>query len=107
MSAAAAPTPSRTKPFAAPWEASAFALREHLVASGRLDATRFSQLLGEELRADHAPRDEGTAYFVAFVRALERALGDVAAPDELSAERERWRAAAERTPHGEPIVLVG
>jgi len=91
--------------FAAPWEASAFALKAHLVARGHIDAGRFAALLGEALRQDPQPADEGTAYFVAFVTALERAATPLAAPQELDAERTLWREAAEATPHGEPVVL--
>lgn len=91
--------------FAAPWEAQAFALKAHLVATGRLDATRFSELLGEEMRNDPAPADAGTGYFVAFVTALERALVDLAPGTALEAERQAWHRAAAATPHGEPIEL--
>lgn len=90
--------------FAAPWEANAFALRAHLVETGRLDAARFAALLGEELRNRHAPADDGTAYFVAFVTALERALAPLV--DYCFAdEQQTWREAAQRTPHGQPIRL--
>ena len=92
--------------FAAPWEATAFGLRAHLVEQGLVDPVRFSELIGEELRAGHAAADDGTAYFVAFVTALERAMADVAPPDRLAAERAAWREAAHRTPHGEPIELT-
>lgn len=94
--------------FAAPWEAAAFALRAHLVETGRLDPNAFAAALGEELRAGHRPADAGTAYFVAFVAALERTVAPLAAPDApdaLAAEREAWRRAAAATPHGEPIAL--
>ncbi|WP_108660859.1 nitrile hydratase accessory protein [Acuticoccus kandeliae] len=91
--------------FAAPWEATAFALKAHLVATGALDASAFAALLGEELRKDHAAQDEGTAYFVAYVAALERAIAAIAPPEALAAEQAAWREAAEATPHGEPIVL--
>lgn len=90
--------------FAAPWEATAFALRGHLVERGDLDPVRFSALLGEELRAGHTAADDGTAYFVAFVRALERAVEPLAAPGELDRERSDWRDAAAATPHGAPIL---
>ncbi|MEO1106084.1 MAG: hypothetical protein AAFW98_20515, partial [Pseudomonadota bacterium] len=63
--------------FAAPWEAQAFALKAHLVAAGRLDANHFANLLGEEMRRNPSPADDGTAYFVAFVRALERAIDEM------------------------------
>jgi hypothetical protein len=91
--------------FAAPWEANAWALKAHLVETGQLDPARFAALLGEELRRGHAPADDGTAYFVAFVAALERAVAPLAPAELLAAEREAWREAAERTPHGDPIEL--
>lgn len=91
--------------FAAPWEATAFALRAHLVERGALDANRFAELLGEEVRHDHKAQDDGTAYFVAFVTALERALAEIAPQDVLKAEQDAWREAAARTPHGAPIIL--
>ena len=91
--------------FAAPWEANAFALKAALVERGLLSAERFAVLLGEELRRGHVAADFGTAYFVAFVAALERALETIADAAEIEAERNAWHAAAEATPHGEPIVL--
>ncbi|MEM8662567.1 MAG: nitrile hydratase accessory protein [Pseudomonadota bacterium] len=91
--------------FAAPWEAEAFALKAHLVATGKLDATRFAEVFSAALAEAPAPRDDGTAYFVAFVTALERALGELAPPADLVNEQAAWRAAAASTPHGEPIVL--
>lgn len=92
--------------FAAPWEATAFALRAHLVERGIIGADRFAELLGEELARAPAARDDGTGYFVAFVAALERAVTEGAAdPEALARERAAWRAAAEATPHGRPIVL--
>ena len=91
--------------FAAPWEAEAFALKAHLVEKGLLQADTFAALLGAELRADPAAADGGTGYFVAFVRALERAVAQIAPAAELAAEQDAWREAAATTPHGEPIVL--
>lgn len=92
--------------FAAPWEATAFALRAHLVETGVIDAGAFATLLGDELRRDHAAQDDGTAYFAAFVRALERCVEPLAAPGEQDRERRRWRKAAAATPHGQPITLA-
>lgn len=91
--------------FAAPWEADAWALKSHLVKTGRLDPSRFAAILGEELRRPHAAPEEGTVYFVAFVAALERAVAPFAAAGDLAAERAAWAEAARRTPHGEPIEL--
>ncbi|MEM8855245.1 MAG: nitrile hydratase accessory protein [Pseudomonadota bacterium] len=91
--------------FAAPWEATAFAIKAHLTATGAIDAADFAAALGEELRKDHGPADEGTAYFVAFLAALERVAAPLASEHALVDERRAWREAAARTPHGEPIVL--
>ena len=92
--------------FATPWEANAFALRAHLVERGVLDPQRFATLLGEELAAAPTPQDAGTAYFVAFVSALERAVGERTVDrSALAAERDTWRRAAAHTPHGQPITL--
>ncbi|MEM6762171.1 MAG: nitrile hydratase accessory protein [Pseudomonadota bacterium] len=91
--------------FAAPWEAAAFALKAHLTETGRLDATRFAAVFGEELRKDHQAADDGTAYFVAFVTALERTIVGLASDDELAREVAAWHRAAASTPHGQPITL--
>ncbi|MEM7695590.1 MAG: nitrile hydratase accessory protein [Pseudomonadota bacterium] len=102
------PTSTPSEPnFSAPWEAEAFALRAHLVRTGRLDAAAFSACLGEEMAAGHAARDGGTAYFVAFVRALERALAADVPAGALASEQGAWRAAAAATPHGAPIDVTG
>ncbi|UOM36281.1 nitrile hydratase accessory protein [Acuticoccus sp. I52.16.1] len=91
--------------FAAPWEATAFALRAHLLDRGLVDPARFAELYGEELRRGHAQPEDGTADYVAFVRALERAIAAVAPEADLVAEQQRWRDAAASTPHGTPIAL--
>ncbi|WMS41095.1 nitrile hydratase accessory protein [Acuticoccus sp. MNP-M23] len=91
--------------FAAPWEATAFALKAHLVETGKLDAGDFAAHLGAALRENPAPADDGTAYFVAFVTALERAIAPLAPADALAAEIDAWHSAAAATPHGEPIEL--
>ncbi len=98
------PAPADEPAFAAPWEAEAFALKAHLVETGRIRADEFAALFGEALRQDPAAADGGTGYFVAFVAALERAVAAMAPPEELAAEREAWRQAAAATPHGQPIV---
>ncbi|MBJ3776022.1 hypothetical protein [Acuticoccus mangrovi] len=92
--------------FAAPWEATAFALKAVLVERGVIDASAFAAIFGEELRRDHRAQDDGTAYFVAFVAALERASAGLVSAEALRAEQADWRAAAEATPHGEPITLA-
>ncbi|RAI03639.1 nitrile hydratase accessory protein [Acuticoccus sediminis] len=93
--------------FAAPWEATAFALRAHLLERGLIDPAAFAAIYGEELRRGHPAPEDGTADYVAFVRALERALAPIAPDGDLTAEQQRWRDAADATPHGQPITLPG
>src|SRR5260370_37397115 len=76
---------SRTPPgdvvFAEPWEARAFAMAMTLFDGGRFSRNEFRERLVEEIdRADAAAalRDapvEGGAYYVCWLRALEKLLG--------------------------------
>ncbi len=87
--------------FAEAWQARAFALAAELNARGRLAWPEFTAVLGAELARD------GGDYWRAWLRALEGWLAaeGLAAPDEVTAVADRWRLAAEKTPHGSPIRL--
>lgn len=100
---------SDTEPvFAAPWEATAFALQVELMERGVFSATEWAEALGREIAAnDLVDDEEGTAHYRYWMRALERLVAEKGlAPAAVLAERRNaWRRAAESTPHGEPIVL--
>lgn len=100
--------------FAAPWEASAFALKEALLDSGLLAPAEWAEALGRERAASAAagepevlPDEPGTGYWRDAVRALERVLArkGALAPAAVAERRAAWREAAAATPHGEPIAL--
>lgn len=100
-------TPHAERPFAEPWQASAFALTVALNERGLLPWSEWADTLGAVLRerGEEASGDEG--YWSAWVEALERVLAARGlAPREAVAERARaWERAAEATPHGTPITL--
>jgi nitrile hydratase accessory protein len=89
-------------PFDEPWQAQAFAMAVSLNQRGLFSWSEWTKALGAEIAAG---RDE--PYFQAWLRALEKILiaKGVASGGELHDLAEAWRAAAEATPHGRPIVL--
>ena len=93
-------------PFDEPWQAQAFAMAVSLEQRGVFDWSEWTRALGAEIAA--GPDEAGhEAYFQAWLRALEKILiaRGVASGAELQDLAEAWRAAAEATPHGRPIVL--
>jgi nitrile hydratase accessory protein len=91
--------------FAEPWQAQAFAIAVQLSEAGYFTWTEWAETLGVELRA--MGEDDGTRYYEAWLRALERltlskGLTDVAA---LDLRTSAWADAYRRTPHGQPVEL--
>ncbi len=95
--------------FTAPWQAQAFALTLALHERGHFTwpewATALSQAIQQAQAAGDA--DLGDTYYQHWLAALEslviaRGIADV---ERLHALEHAWEAAAERTAHGEPIVL--
>jgi nitrile hydratase accessory protein len=89
-------------PFDEPWQAQVFAMAVSLNQRALFSWSEWTKALGAEIAAD----PDGP-YFQAWLRALEKisiAKG-VASGGELHDLAEAWRAAAEATPHGRPIVL--
>ena len=66
--------------------------------------------LGAEIKRAQAAGDPdtGETYYHHWLAALERIVGakGIADPALLSRNREAWRRACERTPHGAPIALA-
>jgi nitrile hydratase accessory protein len=91
--------------FAEPWEAQAFAMAVQLSDAGYFTWTEWAEALGAELRA--AGEDDGSGYYDAWLRALERlsfakGLTDTTALDQRTTA---WADAYRRTPHGQPVEL--
>ena len=95
--------------FAEPWQAQAFAMALALHQRGVFTWTDWATLLGEEIqkaRANGDP-DDGSTYYRHWLATLERvvALKGIASSGMLDRYAHAWDHAADRTPHGQPIVL--
>ena len=95
--------------FSAPWQAQAFALALALHERGAFSWTDWAAALSDAIRRAQAAGDpdHGDTYYRHWLDALEtlvisRGLADA---DRLPALEHAWEAAAERTPHGQPIEL--
>ena len=102
--------PPEAPPFEEPWQAQVFAMAVMINERGLFDWSEWADALGAEIAA--GPREAGQeggndAYFQNWLRALEKLLiaKGVASAADLAGLAEAWRAAAEATPHGQPIVL--
>jgi nitrile hydratase accessory protein len=89
--------------FDAPWQAQIFSLVVSLQEKKIITLTEWTATVSEELKQACAGND---AYYEAWTRALERLLieKEIAAPLQLTQLRMAWRLAAEKTPHGSPII---
>jgi nitrile hydratase accessory protein len=95
--------------FAAPWQAQAFALALALHERGTFTWPEWAAALTQAIQQAQADgdADDGSTYYRHWLDALEslviaKGLGDA---EQLHALEHAWEAAAERTPHGQPIVL--
>lgn len=96
--------------FAAPWEASAFAIAVRLSGEGYFTWDEWTATLSEEIRAAQQEDDPdlGDTYFKHWLRALERlcrARGLVS-QEEASDRKDAWQRAYLDTPHGKPVELA-
>ena len=96
--------------FREPWEAQAFAMALALHARGLFSWNEWAAALAAEIKRAQAAgdADTGETYYRHWLATLERLIADkgVATPDALHRYRVAWDRAADRTPHGSPIVLM-
>jgi len=106
---AGAPRNAGEPVFGAPWEAQAFALAVALHERGAFTwkewASTLAVVIGEARMRGES--DTGARYYEHWLAALERivAAKRLLEPHSLEDRQRAWRAAARRTPHGQPIVL--
>jgi nitrile hydratase accessory protein len=96
--------------FREPWEAHAFAMAVQLHERGLFTWSQWAETLAAEIdRAQtEGDPDTGTTYYHHWLNALERLIdlqGAASASDQRRTQA-AWRAAAARTPHGQPIELM-
>ena len=104
-----AQTPGETPVFAQPWQAQAFAMTLQLHQRGLFSWPEWAAALSAQISAAQAAGDAdlGDTYYQHWLAALEAlvtAKGLVPA-GELQHCAQAWDHAADRTPHGQPIVL--
>ena len=96
--------------FAAPWEASAFALAVRLSGEGYFTWDEWADALSEEIRAAQREGDSdlGDTYYQHWLRALERLcrVHGLVSQEEASDRKDAWRKAYLDTPHGKPVELA-
>lgn len=95
--------------FAEPWQAQAFAMTLQLHQRGLFSWPEWAAALAAQIQAAHAAGDAdlGNTYYQHWLAALESlvAAKGAAQADELARCALAWDHAADRTPHGQPIVL--
>jgi nitrile hydratase accessory protein len=95
--------------FREPWEAQAFAMTIALHEGGLFTWGEWTQTLVSEINNAQAAGDPdlGETYYRHWLAALERIVAEKQVAEDHLLERYRnaWAHAADRTPHGTPIVL--
>ncbi|HEU0084284.1 MAG TPA: nitrile hydratase accessory protein [Bradyrhizobium sp.] len=95
--------------FREPWEARAFAMALALHAGGLFSWGEWAESLADEIRRAQAAGDPdtGETYYRHWLANLERLIAakGLTTAETLERYRDAWDHAADRTPHGQPIVL--
>ena len=95
--------------FAEPWQAHAFAMTVQLHERGLFSWPEWAAALSAQIRAAQGAGevDDGTRYYHHWLNALEALViaQRAGTPAQIHALEDAWAAAAERTPHGQPITL--
>jgi len=95
--------------FREPWEAQAFAMTVKLHEAGLFTWNEWAAALSAEIEAAQAAGDPdlGDTYYRHWLKALEGLVLDRTdlTAERLASRRDAWARAAERAPHGEPILL--
>jgi nitrile hydratase accessory protein len=95
--------------FRQPWEAESFAMALALHERGLFAWSEWTAVLADEIKRAQAggDPDTGETYYRHWLAALERIVAEKGVTDAASLARYRaaWDHAADRTPHGAPIVL--
>ncbi|HMK81776.1 MAG TPA: nitrile hydratase accessory protein [Xanthobacteraceae bacterium] len=96
--------------FREPWEAQAFAMALALHERGVFTWPQWAATLAEEIKHAQAAGDPdtGETYYRHWLNALERLVAEKGVADRATLARyqQAWDHAADRTPHGQPIVLA-
>ena len=95
--------------FREPWEAQSFAMAVALFERGLFSWNEWAAMLADEIKRAQATgdADTGETYYRHWQATLERmvALRGVTDAAAIARYSDAWSHAAERTPHGTPMVL--
>ena len=95
--------------FREPWEAQAFAMALSLHERGLFTWKEWAAALADEIKIAQAngDPDTGTTYYRHWLATLEKMVArkGVATLQTQHRYRDAWDHAADRTPHGAPIML--
>lgn len=95
--------------FREPWEAQAFAMALSLHERGLFTWKEWAAALADEIKIAQAggDPDTGTTYYRHWLATLEKMVArkGVATVETQHRYRDAWDQAADRTPHGSPIIL--
>jgi nitrile hydratase accessory protein len=95
--------------FEEPWQAHAFAMTLQLHEKGVFTWPEWAAALTREISAGQARGEasDGSLYYTHWLNALEQLVIErqLGTPDEIHDLEHAWADAAERTPHGQAIVL--
>ncbi len=95
--------------FREPWEAQSFAMTLGLYEQGLFTWKEWTAALVAEIKRaqDAGDPDTGETYYLHWLAALERIVAEKGVTNDatLGRYRDAWRRAADRTPHGQPILL--
>jgi nitrile hydratase accessory protein len=102
----ALPSNKATPVFAAPWEASAFAMVLALHRAGHFEWREWVELFSQEIGLA-TPDPTGALYYERWTGALEKLVGRLGllTQDAIDARSEAWRSAYLSTPHGQQVLL--
>lgn len=96
--------------FAEPWQAQAFAMTLALHERGLFSWPEWAQALAAQISAAQVAGDAdlGDTYYHHWLTALETLVAHKGASssEELVRYQQAWDHAADRTPHGQPVVLA-
>lgn len=97
--------------FAEAWHAEAFAVVVALTEAGTISPAEWTDTLAQAIAdaQQEGDPDLGDTYYHHWLTALERLCHERAlvARPAVDARAEEWRQAYLRTPHGQPVLLVG
>ena len=103
------PDGETTPVFAEPWQAQAFAMTLQLHQRGLFSWPEWAAALAAQIKAaqQQGDADLGNTYYQHWLAALESLVASkgAARTDELVRCTLAWQHAAERTPHGQAIML--